>query len=427
MRQLMIQTSAGHGQRVLEAAKNRHGANMALVQVQGDGGQRDMVYASVTNDMVGPLISDLAELPELRVNILPVNTIAMRPPATELAEQIVDMHRRSPIEVWLNGLQSIGSWGSLLSYTLAGSIVVWIGLYTNSIYLLIAAMLISPFAGPAMNVAIATARGDWKLLRQGLARYVASLSVAILASAALSFLLGQKTATTSMVDLSFVSSVTALLPLVSGVAGALNLVQPDKSSLVSGTAVGILVAASLAPPAGLTGMSLALGDWDMAKTGAFVLSLQLVGINLGGTLVFRWAGLTPGGIRYERGHPRVLQLSIAISGIILAGLLAWQFLTPLEFQHSSMAQRAVGDIQEILKGSDEMILVQAGARFTRPSVAKQNTLLADVYVQALSGSATSGADRDRLKGDATRMIQQGLLERGYPVTPLVHVVILDPP
>ncbi|MGH2416529.1 MAG: DUF389 domain-containing protein, partial [Microcystaceae cyanobacterium] len=43
--------------------------------------------------------------------------------------------------------------------------------------LLVAAMLIAPFAGPAMNTAIATAWGDRKLLWRSILRYFAALSV----------------------------------------------------------------------------------------------------------------------------------------------------------------------------------------------------------------------------------------------------------
>ncbi len=42
-----------------------------------------------------------------------------------------------------------------------------------------------------------------------------------------------------------------------------NFVQSERSSLVSGAAVGMQVAASLAPPAGLVGMAIAIGRWDI--------------------------------------------------------------------------------------------------------------------------------------------------------------------
>ena len=129
-------------------------------------------------------------------------------------------------------------------WRLPHGVVVWIGLFTNTIYLLTAAMLIAPFAGPAMNTAIATARGDWSLLRRTLLRYVAALAVTIAIAGTLSSILHQNTTTELMVATSNLSAVAVLLPLVADAAGALNLVQSERSSLVSGAAVGMLVAAS---------------------------------------------------------------------------------------------------------------------------------------------------------------------------------------
>ncbi len=149
------------------------------------------------------------------------------------------------------GLQSVGSWKGFLGYAAAAGVVVWIGLYTNTSYLLVAAMLIAPFAGPAMNLAIATARGDITLLKRSLIRYFSALLVTILVALALSLILRQEIPTNQMVQTSELSSVALLLPLAAGAAGALNLVQSQRSSLVSGASVGMLVAASLAPPAGL--------------------------------------------------------------------------------------------------------------------------------------------------------------------------------
>jgi hypothetical protein len=51
--------------------------------------------------------------------------------------------------------------------------------------------------------------------------------------------------------------------IVLGAAGALNLCQSERSSLVSGAATGMLVAASLAPQAGLIRMGAAIGEWEM--------------------------------------------------------------------------------------------------------------------------------------------------------------------
>jgi len=62
----------------------------------------------------------------------------------------------------------------------------------------------------------------------------------------------------------------------------------------------MLVAACLAPPAGLIGMAIAIGRWDMVVNGVFVLLLQLGGINLSASLMFRADSLFAGGARYQR-------------------------------------------------------------------------------------------------------------------------------
>jgi uncharacterized hydrophobic protein (TIGR00271 family) len=333
---------------------------------------------------------------------------------------------RSPVEIWLNAQQSIGSWDSFLGYTLAGSVIVWIAMFTNSLFLLVAAMLVSPFAGPAMNTAVATATGDKALLRQSIVRYFASLGVMVLAAAVLSLILGLETATSTMVNVSEVSAVAVFLPIVAGAAGALNLVQAENSSLVSGTAVGILVAASLSPPAGLIGMAAAIGRWDMTVNGVFLLLLQLVGINLAGTLVFRRYGLSPQGARFQRGRALYFYASVLVSVLVLAGLLVWQFSSSPSQQRSTQAQRALPIAEQVISEHSDVRLVEANFRFTRPpgSSGEKEALLGVVYVEKVGETAVTN---DFLQQQLEEDIQQNLLAQGFHVKPLITVTVLEPP
>lgn len=297
-------------------------------------------------------------------------------------------------------------------------------LYTNTTYLLTAAMLIAPFAGPAMNVAIATARGDWYLLGRSVLRYFAALAVTIVVTWALSLILGQEIPTSLMVERSQISTVAVLLPLCAGVAGALNLVQSERSSLVSGAAVGVLVAASLAPLAGIVGMASVMGEWEMAKSGLFLLLLQLVGINLTAALVFRVFGLSTQGARYDRGKKWVFPSTLAVTVAALAGLLTWQFSHPPHLQRPNRAQQAATEIEKVLNQSNLVKLVETNVRFTRASIKNQNTLLGIVYVQRRAGVTLSSQQiRDRI----TRAIQTRLLNQGFNVTPLIDVSVLEAP
>ena len=423
MRQLLIQVPSGYGDRVLEIAKDRGGVNLLLFEAISDRGSVDAVTVHLDNNRVETFLSQLESIPELHINLIPRGVMALEPPPEEAPQQLTDVTVRSPLEIFLAGLQSIGSWQGFIGFAVAGGVVVWTGLFTNSGFLLVAAMLIAPFAGPAMNVAIATARGDRTLLWRSLLRYFAALAVTIAVTFLLSLLFQQEVATSTMVSNSQVSSVAVLLPLAAGAAGALQLVQSERSSLVSGAAVGILVAASLAPPAGIVGMAIALGRWEMVISGLFLLLLQLVGINFSAAIVFRCFGLSARGARYSRGKKWMFPLTLGITLILMTGLLGWQLSSTPNLQRSSRAQRAVAVVQNTVSDSNLVQLVEANVRFTRAAIQNQNTLLIIVYVLQQESDRSSEQIQDVL----TEKIQANILHQGFNVTPLVNVVVLKKP
>ncbi|MBW4542061.1 MAG: DUF389 domain-containing protein [Myxacorys chilensis ATA2-1-KO14] len=424
MRQLLVQVPRGHGKEVLNTAKDHDGTNLALFEAIGTDELLDVVIIHIPNRKVEDLMQALEGLPNLRITLNPHGVMGLKPPADEAAQQVTDVAPRSPIEVFLSGLQSVGSWKGFLGYAAAAGVVVWIGLFTNTNYLLVAAMLIAPFAGPAMNVALATARGDRRLLGRSLLRYFAALAVAIAVAGLLTLVLRQETVTEQMAATSTVSAVAVLLPVVAGAAGALNLVQSQRSSLVSGAATGMLVAASLAPPAGLIGMAGAMGRWDLTVNGAFVLLLQLVGINLSAAIVFRLYGISAKGARYQRGKAWAFPAILAVTVAALAGLLTWQFSSSPNLQRSSRTQRATAEIQKVVDQSGLATLVESNVRFTRPDIQGQNTMLGTVYVQQRRGIEQS---TEAIRTQLTQDIQMHLLNQGFNVTPLIDVSVLEAP
>ncbi|MCL6752062.1 TIGR00341 family protein [Nostoc sp. CCCryo 231-06] len=423
MRQLIIQVPRGNGKAVIDIAKSHNGTNLA--RFEGNAEEPiDVVIIHVSNREVGKVLEELQDLPKVHITFIPTGVIALQSPASEAPQQVVNVEERSPIEIFLSGLQSVGSWQGFLGYASLAGFVVWIGLYTNTAYLLVAAMLIAPFAGPAMNTAIATAWGDRKLLGRSILRYFAALSVTIATTWLLSLILRQEIPTSLMLDSSQVSAVAVILPLVAGAAGALTLVQSDRSSLVSGAATGMLVAASLAPPAGIVGMASAIGRWDMAISGLFLLFLQLCGINFSAALLFRIFGLSPQATRYQRGKKRVFTIALAITVIALAGLLTWQFSNSPNLQRSSLAQRAKAQVQKAVEQVGLAKLVESNVRFTRSNIEGHDTLLSVVYVQRQPGVTASN---EEIRSSLTQSIQAQLLKQDLNLTPLVDVNVLETP
>jgi uncharacterized hydrophobic protein (TIGR00271 family) len=423
MRQIVVAVPRGEGKTVLEMAQAHEGVNLARFEAVDIDDPIDLVLVHVSNKRVEGLVGQLEKIPNMRLTLLPSAVMALYPPADSAPEQILEVQERSPIEIFLAGLQSVGSWRGFLAYAAAGGAVVWIGLFTNTVYLLVAAMLIAPFAGPAMNTAIATARGDWRLLGRSLIRYFAALATAILTSALLTLIIRPDLVTSLVIDTSKISTVAVLLPLAAGAAGAIHLMQSQQSSLVSGAAVGILIAASLAPPAGMVGMAVVIGRYDIALRSIYLLLLQLVGINLSAAIIFRSFGLSSTGARYTRGKGWLFPVALGITAALLAGLLGWQYSNSPSLERSSLEQQATATVQRLVQNQEDLNYLDADIRYTQSSDTDTNTLLAVVYVQAQPDNPLAPETiQENLSADLEKELNQALSN----TEPLVMVNVLGP-
>lgn len=414
----LIEQHDGRAVRVWPATGEDRGDGEEL----GDGGEGE-VYAelNLTNGRVGDFLLELEELDVATVTMAPQSVLALAPGRDQAPDDLVDVEALSPQEVYLAGLQSVGSWTGFLGYAAVGAVIAWIGLLVDSMFLLVASMLIAPFAGPAMNAALATATGDLGLFRRTVGRYAAAIGVFVSVAAAFHAVLGTENATNAMTETANLSAVAVLLPLTAGAAGALNLMQAESSSLVSGAATGVLVAAALAPPAGLVGMAAVIGEWSMVGSGVFLLALQLAGLNLAGAVVFRLYGQRPGRARYGRGARWVSWAAGAASLAVVVALVAVQLDRSPSLQRSSVQQEISAELSTIVDDDPEAGLVEVNARFTRPEIAGQDTLLAVIYVQPVGGT-----DPDELEARLEEELATTISDR-YGVVALVTVTAIPPP
>lgn len=412
MRQLSLNVRATETEPVLRAAEISGLTLFAQVETLDDSEERRMLIFEAPNAQIEDFLRRIESAETLRAIFAPQGIISLRPPASEPERQMLDIQARSPLEVFLGALQSIGSWPGLIGYAVTGGVIVWIGLFTESVFLLVAAMLIAPFAGPAMTAAIATARGDGKLLWRSLIRYVVALFSTILTTFLLSRIFDQKIATGLMIETSMRSSVSLLLPLAAGVAGALNLVQSERSSLVSGAATGMLVAAALAPPAGLVGMGLAIGQMDIVISSLWALGIQMVGINIAGFVVFRIYGMSTSGARYPRGKSWLSAISLLGSVVCIGVLIAVQFSGAPQFQQSSVAQRISAEVQKDLEAMDGVTPVSVESRFTRNRPQGQNPVWISIKVEASLSAVEEQILSEKLAGE---------IERDFDVRALVEL------
>ncbi len=175
MRQLILQVPQGNSEVITLAAVKHKGKNTIFLP----GAKRDVFFVFLPNNAVNSFLKDIDFIEEMEVNLIPRGVISLYPPKSKAPEQVADVQPKSELEIYLGGIQSVGSIFGLLGYSFAAGIIVWIGLYTTTVYLLVAAMLIAPLAGPAMNAALATAAGKWSLLKNSLYRYFLAIGMGL--------------------------------------------------------------------------------------------------------------------------------------------------------------------------------------------------------------------------------------------------------
>lgn len=396
MRQVIVHVPRGQGDRVLDIAREHEGRNMVVIQGERKGQEKDVVILHLSNGRIGGMLDKLGDLSEVNVTLNPSPVLPLDNLSGDVSRQVHDVQLRSPVEVVLSSLRSIGSWKGFLGYAVAAGAVAWLGLYSNTIFLLTASMLIAPFAQPAMNAAIATATGESRLFLYSLGRYAASISLTIAIAFVLTLLIGPETETELMSQIGSVTSVALLLPLIAGFAGAVTLLQTEGDNLVSGAGIGILVAASLTPPASLAGMAAALGHWNTVMTGVFQVLLQLTGINVAASIVFMAFGVTPHQSRYTQGRRSRLGIVLTAVALVLAGLLLWQQSASPTLEGKSAAMQARTTVIKSMRERDDAILVDARTSYMETALRGGRAILVQARVLPEIAPANDEAYRQEI-------------------------------
>ena len=377
MRQLILKIPKGSKEQVFKIVEDFEGKNTILLP----NDEHDIFLISLPNQKVNNFLKQIDSFAEPEINLIPRGVLSLYPPASESPDQVADVQPKSSLEIYLGGIQSVGSIKGLISYAFAAGLIVWIGLYTTTVYLLVAAMLVAPFAGPAMNAALATASGKSGLLKSSLGRYGLAMGVGILASFLMTLIFPLSTLTPLMIEVSQVSKVALLLPTISGFAGAVNIVQSERDSLVSGAAVGILVSASLAPSVGLIGIGLFLMDWEVVWSSVFRIVLGLLGIHLGATLVFYFFGkITPSGVRFLKGNKLVTLFTSGLVLLAIGGMMFWQFSQPPFLRKSSMNTELTERLDKELNKLSYIEVINKQVAFTNTMINNNPTVNYQVTV-----------------------------------------------
>jgi uncharacterized hydrophobic protein (TIGR00271 family) len=424
MRQLQLQLRPDQADRVLQLANEHEALDPACVLAHGaDGNPWAMLFMNLPNARVGEFVKAVEEeVEDAQVVLIPQGTLPIRTPLEEVAERVRDVSRLSTLELVLAGLQSVGSWKGLVMYALFSGAIGAYGVIFDVSYLLVAAMLINPMGAPAMVSVIGIAVGDIRMFGRGGLRFLVALVVQTVSAMALGFAYAIQVSTATMEQVTSLSVWGVVVALAAGAAGAQAQVQSDRSSMVSGTASGFMVAAALAPPAAVLGLAVPLGRWDYAAVMAFLLLLQFTAINLAGWLALILFGVQPADASTGRGTPGWRTALVGLVVVATGMLLVWQTQRQPRFLKADLSRQGLEIARQAVGAMPEARLLESAARFTRPELEEyeREGMLYEIMVEQTG----TGIPRDSLESRIRDAVVQRTRERMPGVVPFVNVTVL---
>lgn len=202
------------------------------------------------------------------------------------------------------------SWIYYSILTLAGLIAL-LGLLTNSVAVVIGAMLISPLMGPVISSSLAFTIGDLSLARNAFKTIAVSVVLTVAVCAVVSFISPLKEPTTEILARVRPNIFDLFVAVLSGIVGAIALCT-KRNYLITST--GVAIATAVIPPLSVTGYGLGTGQLMLALGGFLLFFTNFVAIILSSDLVFFILG-------FRTSHVETVQYSPRTRFLIIAGLL----------------------------------------------------------------------------------------------------------
>lgn len=168
------------------------------------------------------------------------------------------------------------------------TVVVAVGLIKDNVAVIIGAMVIAPFLGPNVALALSNVLADRKLGFDSLKTLLVGVAIVLFLSISMGFLVNIDSSIPEILSRTQPDLWDVLLALASGAAGVLAF-----TTGASAVVIGVMVAVALLPPLTVFGLLLGSGELNLA-TGALLLFLtNIICINLSGVATFLLQGVTP--------------------------------------------------------------------------------------------------------------------------------------
>ncbi|MGD9015814.1 MAG: TIGR00341 family protein [Desulfobacterales bacterium] len=301
--------------------------------------RRLLLQVIVSADEAEPLMDRLdqwfsgsAHFRILLLNIeaaLPRPVIEEEAPPRESSSEEESDNRKGRIsreELYTEVTDSIGTSKMFVAMVVLSAIVTMVGLLRDDVAVLIGAMVIAPFLGPNVALALATTLGDASLARKALKMNLTGLLIAIAFAVAAGALLPIDIGIPAIVARTRIGFDDIILALAAGSAGTFAF-----TSGASGAIIGVMVAVALMPPLITFGMLLGAGSLSLSMNALLLTAANIICVNLAGVATFLAQGVAPRSW-WEAKKARKASLKAATAWVLLlAALMAILVWTNLLF------------------------------------------------------------------------------------------------
>lgn len=311
-------------QKVTELLKEEHKVieNRQIKLTDGEMLVRILLDAEKSEEVLDILVKHNIAGNSIRLVVLPVDATLPRAvskptDASEDTSVVEESSGRVSREELYEGIKSAAKCSHFyLLMVLLSTIVAIVGLYNNSVTIIIGAMLIAPLLKPNMALALGVTLGDLPLLKHAFLTSLIGIVIATLLSMGVGFLAYLDPTLIEVSSRTYVGLGDIVLALASGCAGALAFMVGG----VSITLVGVMVAVALLPSLAVFGLLLGGGQLALAMSALLLFLTNLICVILSSVITFLTHGIHP--IKWRERNLAAKASHIAIlSGVVLLTLL----------------------------------------------------------------------------------------------------------
>lgn len=172
--------------------------------------------------------------------------------------------------------------GTNMVVMICAILIASVGLNTNSVAVIIGAMLISPLMGSILAMAYGTAIASTTVIERHTFGFIVQIIISVMTSTVYFLLSPVKDVTSELAARTEPSGFAIIVALFGGIAGIIGSTRKDK---VTNVIPGVAIATAIMPPLCTCGFALASGRWDMFLKAAYLFIINAYFIFLAAELV----------------------------------------------------------------------------------------------------------------------------------------------